>query len=392
MGPVFTPLGGGGARDVSAREAQGDAQAVGVIFSGGTAAVAVHGFGNQCQAEAAVFFAVQGVVALKEARQGVVGDGGCGAVVQAEGGVAAALCNGEGEGAAFRGGAESGELSSVFTFHHLKVDYKNQQKWALQPFDFAALKTLISDWQTGMAAGNAWNALFWNNHDQPRALSRFGNDREHHHASATMLASALHMLRGTPYVYQGEEIGMTNAYFDDIADYRDIESTTLYAIEKAAGRDAAATHELLRARSRDNARTPMQWTAGAQAGFTSGTPWLRVNPNHREINADAETRDPRGIYAHYRALIQLRKTQRVIQDGDYSPLLAEHPQIFAYRRENSEATLVVLANFYGEGAKAPLADTAGYQLLLGNYADSPALLAEEVLLRPYEALIYLRRK
>ena len=362
MGPVFTPLGGGGARDVSAREAQGDAQAVGVIFSGGTAAVAVHGFGNQCQAEAAVFFAVQGVVVLKEARQGVVGDGGCGAVVQTEGGVAAGLCNGEGEGAAFRGGAESGELSSVFTFHHLKVDYKNQQKWALQPFDFAALKTLISDWQTGMAAGNAWNALFWNNHDQPRALSRFGNDREHHHASATMLASALHMLRGTPYVYQGEEIGMTNAYFDDIADYR------------------------------DNARTPMQWTAGAQAGFTSGTPWLRVNPNRREINAGAATRDPRGIYAHYRALIQLRKTQRVIQDGDYSPLLAEHPQIFAYRRENSEATLVVLANFYGEGAKAPLADTAGYQLLLGNYADSPALLAEEMLLRPYEALIYLRKK
>ena len=276
--------------------------------------------------------------------------------------MAAGLCNGEGEGAAFRGGAESGELSSVFTFHHLKVDYKNQQKWALQPFDFAALKTLISDWQTGMAAGNAWNALFWNNHDQPRALSRFGNDREHHHASATMLASALHMLRGTPYVYQGEEIGMTNAYFDDIADYR------------------------------DNARTPMQWTAGAQAGFTSGTLWLRVNPNRREINAGAATRDPRGIYAHYRALIQLRKTQRVIQDGDYSPLLAEHPQIFAYRRENSEATLVVLANFYGEGAKAPLADTAGYQLLLGNYADSPALLAEEMLLRPYEALIYLRKK
>ena len=163
------------------------------------------------------------------------------------------------------------------------MDYKNQQKWALQPFDFAALKTLISDWQTGMAAGNAWNALFWNNHDQPRALSRFGNDREHHHASATMLASALHMLRGTPYVYQGEEIGMTNAYFDDIADYRDIESTNLYAIEKAAGRDAAAIHELLRARSRNNARTPMQWTAGAQAGFTSGTPWLRVNPNRREI-------------------------------------------------------------------------------------------------------------
>ncbi len=272
------------------------------------------------------------------------------------------------------------------------MDYKNQQKWALQPFDFAALKTLISDWQTGMAAGNAWNALFWNNHDQPRALSRFGDDRRYRVESATMLASALHMLRGTPYVYQGEEIGMTNAYFDDIADYRDIESTNLYAIEKAAGRDAAAIHELLRARSRDNARTPMQWTAGAQAGFTSGTPWLRVNPNRREINAGAATRDPHGIYAHYRALIQLRKTQRVIQDGDYSPLLAEHQQIFAYRRENSEATLVVLANFYGEGAKAPLADTAGYQLLLGNYADSPALLAEEVLLRPYEALIYLRRK
>ena len=207
-----------------------------------------------------------------------------------------------------------------------------------------------------------------------------------------MLASALHMLRGTPYVYQGEEIGMTNAYFDDIDDYRDIESTNLYASETAAGRDAAEIHELLRARSRDNARTPMQWTAGAQAGFTSGTPWLKVNPNHVEINAEAETRDPQGIYAHYRALIQLRKTQRVVQDGDYTQLLAEHPQIFAYRRENDAATLIVLANFYGEVAQASLADTAGYRLLLGNYADSPATLAEDVLLRPYDALVYLREK
>ena len=289
-------------------------------------------------------------------------------------------------------GAESGELSSVFTFHHLKVDYKDQQKWALQPFDFAALKRLISDWQTGMAAGNAWNALFWNNHDQPRALSRFGDDRRYRVESATMLASALHMLRGTPYVYQGEEIGMTNAYFDDIDDYRDVESTNLYAELTAQGRPAAEIHTLLRARSRDNARTPMQWTAGAQAGFTSGTPWLRVNPNHTEINAEAATRDPRSIYAHYRALIQLRKTQRVVQDGDYSPLLADHPQIFAYRRENDAATLLVLANFYGEVAKAPLADTAGYRLLLGNYPDSPATLEEDVLLRPYEALVYLRQK
>ena len=293
-------------------------------------------------------------------------------------------------------GAESGELSSVFTFHHLKVDYKNQQKWALQPFDFAALKTLISDWQTGMAAENAWNALFWNNHDQPRALSRFGNDREHHHASATMLASVLHCLRGTPYIYQGEEIGMTNAYFDDIDDYRDVESTNLYAELTAQGRPAAEIHTLLRARSRDNARTPMQWDDSPQADFSSGTPWLRVNPNYPRINAADAVRDPHSIYHHYRALIALRKQESVIQDGDYTLLLAEDPQIFAYRRDNADAELIVLANFYDEVTSAALppeilARPGDYQLLLGNYPAAPALSAHTPL-RPYEALIYLRRK
>ena len=285
-------------------------------------------------------------------------------------------------------GAHSGELSSVFTFHHLKVDYQDQQKWALQPFDFLALKRLISTWQTGMA--DAWNALFWNNHDQPRALSRFGNDREHHHAAATMLASVLHGLRGTPYIYQGEEIGMTNAYFYDIDDYRDVESLNLYHQRRAEGRPAAEIHELLRARSRDNARTPMQWDDSPNAGFSYGTPWLAVNGNYRRINAAAAVADPGSIYHHYRALIALRKRETVIQDGNYEALLAEHGQIFAYRRRNKKAELLVLANFYGDPARAELADgLEGYELLLGNYPDAPPLTAT-LSLRPYEALIYRR--
>lgn len=293
-------------------------------------------------------------------------------------------------------GADTEELSSVFTFHHLKVDYRDQQKWALQPFDFLELKHIISHWQTGMTAGNAWNALFWNNHDQPRALSRFADDGEHHHASATMLASVLHGLRGTPYVYQGEEIGMTNAGFDDIDDYRDVESLNIYKILLEEGKTPADIHPLLRARSRDNARTPMQWSADAHGGFTTGTPWIAVNANHTRINADAAQRDPHSVYHHYRALIALRKQYRVIQDGDYQALLAEHPQIFAYRRENDDAELLVIANFYGDATLAPLpenirAHLGDYQLLLGNYRDT-APLAAEMPLHPYEAQIWHRRK
>ena len=211
-----------------------------------------------------------------------------------------------------------------------------------------------------------------------------------------MLASVLYCLRGTPYIYQGEEISMTNAYFDDIDDYRDVESTNLYAELTAQGRPAAEIHTLLRARSRDNARTPMQWDDSPQAGFSSGTPWLRVNPNYSRINAADAVRDPHSIYHHYRALIALRKQESVIQDGDYTLLLAEDPQIFAYRRDNADAELIVLANFYDEASSAALpteilARPGDYQLLLGNYPAAPALSAHTPL-RPYEALIYLRRK
>ena len=287
---------------------------------------------------------------------------------------------------------ENGVFSMLFEFSHVLVPYEGGECWhKAQPWPLTKLKRALTASQHATAK-EGWFPIYFENHDRARSVDYFfpkGADKK---LAAKALAAVLFTLRGTPFIYEGEELGMTNVAWDSIDAYDDISSHGQYALALEDGFSKEDALGFVHFNSRDNARTPMQWTAGAQAGFTSGTLWLRVNPNRREINAGAATRDPRGIYAHYRALIQLRKTQRVIQDGDYSPLLAEHPQVFAYRRENSEATLVVLANFYGEGAKAPLADTAGYQLLLGNYADSPALLAEEMLLRPYEALIYLRKK
>ena len=324
-------------------------------------------------------------------------------------------------------GKDAGELSMVFTFHHLKVDYKNQKKWELQPFDFMELKRLIFDWQTGMQAADAWNALFFNNHDQPRALSRFGNDKEYRKESAKMLAAVTHLMRGTPYVYQGEELGMTNAYYEDISQYVDVESTNIYRILLEEGKSKEEILHILQERSRDNSRTPMQWDSSPNAGFTTGTPWLGVNENYREINAEQALSDPDSVFYFYQKLIRMRKKSPVVQEGTFIPLLETHPQIFAFERRlageagaagyagnkdslegaccagnKDSESLLVFCNFYGTETECePEVPLAGYRKILGNYgteapeaAEAPAAPesgtgenAGKLKLRPYEVIV-----
>ena len=212
-------------------------------------------------------------------------------------------------------GANESELSMVFSFHHLKVDYKDNQKWELMPFDFQELKKILFDWQLGMQEADAWNALFWNNHDQPRAVSRFGNDSEYLKESAKMLATAIHCMRGTPYIYQGEEIGMTNAYFKTIAQYKDVESTNYFKILKDSGLEEEKIYHILQERSRDNSRTPMQWDDSANAGFSKSQPWIEAIENYSSINVGQSLRDDNSILEHYRQLIRLRKNYEIIAEG-----------------------------------------------------------------------------
>ncbi|WP_429090856.1 alpha,alpha-phosphotrehalase [Aeromonas rivipollensis] len=288
------------------------------------------------------------------------------------------------------GALDGSELSMVFNFHHLKVDYPNGDKWTKAPFDFLELKRIFNHWQSGMH-GKGWSALFWCNHDQPRIVSRFGNEGEHRVVAAKMLASTLHGLQGTPYIYQGEEIGMTNPGYQRIDDYQDVESRNIFAIKQAEGMEDAEILAILGAKSRDNSRTPMQWSAAPNAGFTSGTPWLKPAANYPEINAEAALADQDSVFWHYRDLIRLRKDHPIFTQGDYQELLAGHPQIWAYARRANGQTLLVVSNFYGEPMTFELpAELAGGEgrLLLGNYPDSPAR-PQSCELRPYESLIWL---
>ncbi|MEA9439462.1 alpha,alpha-phosphotrehalase [Aeromonas caviae] len=288
------------------------------------------------------------------------------------------------------GALDGSELSMVFNFHHLKVDYPNGDKWTKAPFDFLELKRIFNHWQSGMH-GKGWSALFWCNHDQPRIVSRFGDEGEHRVVAAKMLASTLHGLQGTPYIYQGEEIGMTNPGYERIDDYQDVESRNIFAIKQAEGMSEAEILAILGAKSRDNSRTPMQWSAASNAGFTSGTPWLKPAANYSEINAEAALADQHSVFWHYRDLIALRKTHPIFTQGDYQELLAGHPQIWAYVRRANGQTLLVVSNFYGEPVEfalpAELQSGEG-RLLLGNYPDSPAR-PQSCKLRPYESLIWL---
>jgi trehalose-6-phosphate hydrolase len=291
---------------------------------------------------------------------------------------------------------ERKELNMTFNFHHLKVDYPNGEKWALADFDFQALKKILSTWQVEMHKGGGWNALFWCNHDQPRIVSRYGNDGKYHKESAKMLATTIHMMQGTPYIYQGEEIGMTDPKFDKIEDYRDVESLNMYQILKEQGKSEEEIIEILKRKSRDNSRTPVQWDASKNAGFTTGTPWINVASNYKEINVENALKDKDSIFYHYQKLIKLRKQYDIITDGDYQLILEDHPQIFAYLRNGNNEKLLVVNNFYGKETTFELPDHInldGYksQILISNYADSPEEY-HRIKLRPYESIVYHLKK
>ena len=276
------------------------------------------------------------------------------------------------------------ELTMTFSFHHLKVDYRNGDKWALMPADHMALKKLFAQWQEGMQAGHGWNALFWCNHDQPRAVSRFGDEGRYWKESAKMLGTATHLMRGTPYIFQGEEIGMTNCHFQSIDQYRDVESLNYYQILQQQGKSPAEAMEIIQQRSRDNGRTPMQWDGAAHAGFTTGTPWIGVVDNYPAINAAAQVDDPDSVYSYYKKLVALRKQHRVISEGQIEFLYKDDPDLLAYRRWDGDSQLLVLCNLTGH--EAPVQLPAQWQdagVLLDNYPDAAPAAA----LRPYEALV-----
>ncbi|MBR2767622.1 MAG: alpha,alpha-phosphotrehalase [Solobacterium sp.] len=285
-------------------------------------------------------------------------------------------------------GEDCHELDMVFSFHHLKVDYRNKMKWELQPADFMELKSLLNAWQIGMQENNAWNALFWNCHDQPRSVSRFGNDKEYRRESAKMLGAMLHMMRGTPYVYQGEEIGMPNPYFTDIHEYVDVESTNIYDVLLKEGHSEEEVLHILQERSRDNARTPMQWDDSANGGFSDVTPWIRSAASYRTINVRNDRESSDSVFAFYQKLIEMRKTMKVVQTGWFSPLLEDNTRVFAYRRDLDDEHLICVNNFYETETDVTL-PIEGYEVLLGNYPDAEA--SESLHLRPYETVILYRK-
>jgi len=284
------------------------------------------------------------------------------------------------------------EVDMVFQFEHVQIDH-GETRWDPRPLRLRDLKAVLGRWQAGLAEVG-WNSLYWNNHDQPRVVSRFGDDGEHRVRSAKLLGTVLHLHRGTPYIYQGEELGMTNAPFDSINDFRDIQSLNHYAEVVSTGADPEDVVAALRVLSRDNARTPLQWDHTENAGFTNGTPWIAVNPNYKRINAQAEIADDDSVFHHYRRLIELRHTEPAVAHGDFHMLLADHEQVYAFTRRHSNAELLVLANFSGESAtiEVPGADRwKGTELVLANYPVDATEDIQHLSLRPWEARAYRMR-
>ena len=289
---------------------------------------------------------------------------------------------------------ESGPLSMLFQFEHMEIDTdptSDAPKWSHTPWSLHDLKQITSRWQTDLR-DQGWNSIYLSNHDTPRTVSRFGNDGEYRVESAKLLATFLHMLQGTPYIYQGEEIGMTNVAFDSIDDYRDIDARNMYReFVEERGLDPDAVLRMIHAKGRDNARTPMQWDASANAGFTSGTPWMKVNPNYLSINVAQALADPDSIFSYYQHLIRLRKSHPAIVYGAYELLLADHPQIYAFTRTLDDKRLLVILNFGKETpnfiAPTDLHPTSG-ELLIGNYPVEPSETIDQFTLRPYEARVY----
>lgn len=282
---------------------------------------------------------------------------------------------------------ERNELNSVFNFHHLKVDYPGGEKWTLANYDFIELKRILMDWQVAMDEGGGWNAIFWCNHDQPRIISRFGQDdtEENRVLSGKMLAIALHGLKGTPYIYQGEEIGMTNPKFTRIDQYRDVESLNAYSAMKENGMTNAQVLDILGSKSRDNARTPMQWNKDRHGGFTTGEPWIELAENYQEINVETALEDENSIFYTYRKLISLRHEMDHFTYGSVIPHLMKDRAVFAYERTYNEETITVIANFRNKSIPFPEnLDTRG-EILISNYEDKSTEL------RPFEALMLYRQ-
>jgi oligo-1,6-glucosidase len=287
-------------------------------------------------------------------------------------------------------GTERNELNMVFQFEHVDVGNGPGGKWTPQPWKLTELKGILAKWQYGLA-DDGWNSLYWNNHDQPRAVSRFGNDKEYYEKSAKMLATCLHMMKGTPYIYQGEEIGMTNVAFDSIDDYRDLEILNMYneAVHEL-GKDENQVMQAINERGRDNARTPVQWDDTEHAGFTTGTPWIQVNPNYKEINAERVLQDPNSIFHYYKKLIQLRKTNEIVVYGKFDLIHKDSEEIFAYTRTVGDEKWLVICSFSADEVKFEIPRHINYKSVehvIGNYEEAPEEI-ETIDLKPYEALVY----
>lgn len=281
---------------------------------------------------------------------------------------------------------EREELSMAFNFHHLKVDYKDGQKWTIMDFDFEELKRLFHTWGEEMSIGNGWNALFYNNHDQPRALNRFVDVENFRNEGATMLAASIHLSRGTPYIYMGEEIGMIDPDYDSMDDYVDVESINAYQMLLDQGNSTEQAFKIIQAKSRDNSRTPMQWDSSDNAGFSTATPWLKAGKSFPTINVENEKTGP--IFTFYQELIRLRKKLPIISEGDYRAAYQESDKVYAFERLRNGEKLLVLNNFFAEEVNIDLTDEyAQGQVLISNYPDNK--LGKKIILKPYQALAIL---
>ncbi|MFZ2951777.1 MAG: alpha,alpha-phosphotrehalase [Streptococcus suis] len=278
---------------------------------------------------------------------------------------------------------ERKELSMAFNFHHLKVDYKDGQKWTIKDFDFEELKRLFHTWGEEMSVGNGWNALFYNNHDQPRALNRFVDIKNFRNEGATMLAASIHLSRGTPYIYMGEEIGMIDPDYNSMDDYVDVESINAYQMLLDQGKSPEQAFKIIQAKSRDNSRTPMQWDASENAGFSTATPWLKAGKSYPTINVENEKNGP--IFTFYQELIRLRKKLPIISEGDYRAAYHESNKVYAFERLLNGEQLLVLNNFFPEEVEIELLDNyAQGHILISNYPDSK--LGKTITLKPYQAI------
>lgn len=284
------------------------------------------------------------------------------------------------------------ELAMCFNFHHLKIDYKDGNKWELKAPDIRTLKGLFEEWQTRMQDEGGWNALFWCNHDQPRIVSRLGNEGEYWKESAKMLAACIHLMRGTPYIYQGEELGMTNPHFREIAQYKDVESLNYYEILLSNGKTKEEALNILAARSRDNSRTPMQWSAEKNAGFTKGTPWLGLSDNYEKINAEAERGDKDSVLSFYKKLVALRKESKAISEGSIAFLEKENENVLAYRRDCEGESLAVYNNLTDNEIEISIGEElAGWNKVLGNYEESD-ISEGSIRLKAYESVVLRGRR